>query len=372
MPRGELFLGLISGTSADSIDAVLAGFEPGTRIVAQQTHAWPPALRQRIVALARSEARISLDELGQLDALIADQFALATHSLMEQSGIDRQQVRAIGSHGQTVCHRPRSEPPFTLQLGDPARIAEQTGIDVIADFRRADMAADGQGAPLLPVLHQALLASPDETRVVLNLGGIANITVLAPGNPVLGFDTGPANCLLDAWIQRHLDQAQDNNGAWAASGQVDAALLARCLDEPYFRLPPPKSTGREEFNLDWLSSRLDDVSAPADIQATLLALTVRTVTDSIAAHAPGAVSVIACGGGVHNAALMATLAKALAPARLQTTADYGIDPDFIEATAFAWLARQRLLQLPGNLPSVTGARGPRVLGTIAAAPSHSP
>ena len=371
MSGDKLYLGLISGTSADAIDAVLAEFEPATRLVAHYSHPWPPALRQRIVAMARAQASVTLDELGQLDALIGDQFALAANALLDQAGVDRQQVRAIGSHGQTVCHRPRAEPPFTMQLGDPARIAEQTGVDVIADFRRADMAAGGQGAPLLPILHQALLASADETRVVLNLGGIANITVLAPNQPVLGFDTGPANCLLDGWIERQLEQSHDANGAWAASGQVDEALLARCLGESYFQLAPPKSTGREQFNLDWLDLHLDGSATAVDVQATLLALTVRTIADSIKSSAPGTDAVIACGGGVHNQALMTSLRAAIAPARLETTADHGIDPDFIEATAFAWLARQRLLELPGNLPDVTGASGPRVLGDITAAPSRS-
>lgn len=367
MSRGDLYLGLISGTSADAIDVVLVDFEPDTRVRASHSHPWPAELRNRIVALARADAHISLDELGRLDGLIANEFATAANALLQKAAVDRSRVRALGSHGQTICHRPQAEPPFTMQLGDPARIAERTGIDVVADFRRADMAAGGQGAPLLPVLHDALFASEDETRVLLNLGGIANISVLAPGQPVQGFDTGPANCLMDAWAERHLGHAPDENGAWAMSGTVNEALLSRCLDEPYFELAAPKSTGREHFNLDWLEQRLSGAPVPAEVQATLLALSARTIADAIARHAPDVQSVIACGGGVHNAALMAALTSAVTPARMQSTADYGIDPDFIEATAFAWLARQRLLGLPGNLPSVTGANGPRVLGVIAAA-----
>lgn len=367
MPRGDLFLGLISGTSADAIDAVLAEFEPAPRVVASHAHAWPEAVRQRIVMLARTDARIALDELGQLDGLIADQFAQSANALLGLAQIDRRQVRAIGSHGQTICHRPHADSPFTMQLGDPARIAEQTGIDVVADFRRADLAAGGEGAPLLPIVHQALLADPGEIRVVLNLGGIANISVLAPDQPVRGCDTGPANCLMDAWAEFHLGRSHDADGAWAATGQVDDALLERLLDDPYFLQAPPKSTGREHFNLDWLAPRLDEAMDRADVQATLLALSVRSIVDAIERHAQGCARVIVCGGGVHNQALMAGLSQALAPTPVVSTADYRIDPDFVEATAFAWLARQRLLGLPGNLPSVTGARGPRVLGMVASA-----
>lgn len=368
MSGGDLFLGLISGTSADAIDAVLADFEPATRVLAAHTHPWPDELRARIIALARADARVSLDELGQLDGLIASEFAAAANALLAATAIDRSQVRALGSHGQTVCHRPQAEPPFTMQLGDPTRIAETTGIDVVSDFRRADMAAGGQGAPLLPVLHQALFGHDSETRVVLNLGGIANISALAPGQPVIGFDTGPANCLMDAWAERHLGHAPDHDGEWARSGTVDEQLLARCLADPYFSRSAPKSTGREYFNLDWLDERLTDSRAPVDVQATLLALTVKSIADIVRTCAPRAQSVIACGGGVHNGALMAALAAALPDTQVGSTADYGVDPDFVEATAFAWLARQRLLGLPGNLPSVTGASGPRVLGVVATAP----
>lgn len=371
MSGGDLFLGLISGTSTDAIDVVLADFEPAARVLATHTHPWPAELRARIVALARNNARVSLDELGQLDGLIANEFAAAANALLDQAAVDRSQVRALGSHGQTVCHRPEADPSFTMQLGDPSRIAERTGIDVVADFRHADMAAGGQGAPLLPVLHKALFSHDDEARVILNLGGIANISVLAPSQPVLGFDTGPANCLMDAWAERHLGHAPDRDGEWARSGTVAEGLLSRCLSDPYFRLSAPKSTGREYFNLDWLDERLIESQDPADVQATLLALTVQTITDAIHACAPGTQTVIACGGGVYNGALMAALTTALPPARVQSTADYDVDPDFVEATAFAWLARQRLLGLPGNLPSVTGARGPRVLGVIAAAPRDS-
>ena len=271
-------------------------------------------------------------------------------------------VAAIGSHGQTICHRPNGAFPFTLQIGDPSVIAERTGILTVADFRRGDVAAGGQGAPLLPALHAAVLADPAIPRAILNLGGIANLTLLVPGQEVLGFDTGPANCLLDAWAARHLGTERDNGGAWASSGTVDRDLLARCLDDPYFAAAPPKSTGREVFNLDWLDARVHTGIAPADVQATLLALSARTIADALRANAPATREVFACGGGVHNPALMDALRAELPGVRVDTTAALGLDPDFVEAAGFAWLAHARLAGEPGNLPSVTGARRPRVLG----------
>lgn len=364
------YLGLISGTSADSIDAVLVSFSRGVpQLLASHAHPWPAALRERMLALAQDEATIDLDAFGRLDVEIGHGFADAALHLLEQSGTPARTVRAIGSHGQTLRHRPLGRHPFTLQLGDPSVIAERCGIEVVADFRRADIAAGGQGAPLLPALHAMLLARPGHVRVILNLGGIANITVLGADGSVQGFDTGPANGLLDAWCLRQRHEPFDRDGAYAASGRVDATLLAALLADPYFALPPPKSTGREHFHLGWLAThpRLAALD-PADVQATLLELTARSVATAIAQSAPAAEEVLACGGGVHNGALMRRLGELLAPSVLLSTSRYGIDPDFLEATAFAWLARQRLLGLPGNLPAVTGARGPRVLGAIYPAP----
>ncbi|HTM29151.1 MAG TPA: anhydro-N-acetylmuramic acid kinase [Rhodanobacter sp.] len=364
------YLGLISGTSADSIDAVLVSFSRGVpQLLASHAHPWPAALRERMLALAQDEATIDLDAFGRLDVEIGHGFADAALHLLEQSGTPARTVRAIGSHGQTLRHRPLGRHPFTLQLGDPSVIAERCGIEVVADFRRADIAAGGQGAPLLPALHAMLLARPGHVRVILNLGGIANITVLGADGSVHGFDTGPANGLLDAWCLRQRHEPFDRDGAYAASGRVDATLLAALLADPYFALPPPKSTGREHFHLGWLAThpRLAALD-PADVQATLLELTARSVATAIAQSAPAAEEVLACGGGVHNGALMRRLGELLAPSVLLSTSRYGIDPDFLEATAFAWLARQRLLGLPGNLPAVTGARGPRVLGAIYPAP----
>ena len=366
------YLGLISGTSADSIDAALVSFVDGRpQLLASHAHPWPPALRERMLALAQGEAMLDLDGFGRLDVAIGHCFAEAAMGLLQGSQHPAGSVRAIGSHGQTVRHRPLGEHPFTLQLGDPSVIAERCGIDVVADFRRADVAAGGQGAPLLPAVHAMLLGRPGHTRVVLNLGGIANITVLHGDGRVAGFDTGPANGLLDAWCLRHRGEAFDRDGRFAASGRLDRALLDALLADPYFALAPPKSTGREHFHLAWLASHapLAAVGNPADVQATLLELTARSVTEAIATHARDAEDVLVCGGGAHNGALMHRLAEMLAPRRVCDTRQFGIDPDFLEATAFAWLARQRLMGLPGNLPGVTGARGPRVLGAVYSAPA---
>ena len=366
-----LYIGLISGTSADSIDAALVRFREGKpQTLASHAHPWPHALRERMLAVAQGEAALDLDAWGRLDVEIGHQFAEAALHLLEHTGATATAVRAIGSHGQTLRHRPGGEHPFTLQLGDPSVIAERCRIDVVADFRRADVAAGGQGAPLLPALHAMLLTVPGCTRAVLNLGGIANLTVLAADGSVRGFDTGPANGLLDAWCLRHRGEPFDRDGVFAASGQVLPGLLDALLADPYFALPPPKSTGREYFHLDWLATHAPLAGLePADVQATLLELTVRSVAAAVAQHAPEAMEVLACGGGVHNERLMQRLGELLAPCRLGSTAGYGVDPDFLEATAFAWLARQRLLHLPGNLPAVTGARGPRVLGAIYSAPA---
>jgi anhydro-N-acetylmuramic acid kinase len=370
-PDSSLYLGLISGTSADSIDAALVDFSAGMpQMRATHAHPWPSSLRERMLSLAQDESRLDLDAFGRLDVEMAHGFADAALQLLERSGTRADAVRAIGSHGQTMRHRPTGDYPFTLQLGDPTVIAERCGIDVVADFRRADVAAGGQGAPLLPALHALLLARPGHASVILNLGGIANITVLGTTGSVLGFDTGPANGLLDAWCMRHRGEPFDRDGAFAARGRVDPALLDALLDDAYFTLAPPKSTGREHFHLAWLAKHPQVmILPPEDVQATLLELTARSVAHAIAEYAPATDEVLACGGGVHNAALMRRLADLLSPRTLCSTARYGIDPDFIEATAFAWLARQRLLGLPGNLPAVTGAAGPRVLGAIYSAPS---
>jgi anhydro-N-acetylmuramic acid kinase len=362
-----LYLGLISGTSADAIDVALAVFDPRPRLVAAMAAPYPAALRPRVLALARDKAEISLDELGTLDVELGHAFADAALRLLEREGIAPAEVHALGSHGQTVRHKPYLAAPYTLQLGDPNVIAERTGITTVGDFRRRDIAAGGQAAPLVPGLHAALLGQPGQERVILNLGGIANITVLPgdPAAPLKGFDTGPANCLMDGWSLQQRGVGCDEGGVWAATGHVDEELLAQMLAEPYFHQTGPKSSGREVFNQDWLQRQLATRQrAPADVQATLLALSARSVAAAIRRDAPEAQQVLACGGGVHNVQLMQALAQALAPLPIASTASCGVDPDYVEAMAFAWLARQRLLGLAGNRPDVTGSRGPRVLGAI--------
>lgn len=367
----RLYLGLISGTSADGIDAALVHFGPAPEVIAARTFAYPDTLRAQTLALARADASMSLAAYGHLDAAIGANFADAARGLLRAAGIAAGAVTAIGAHGQTVCHQPHGPQPFSLQLGDPNVIAERTGITTVADFRRADIAAGGEGAPLLPALHAAVLADAAAPRAILNLGGIANLTLLVPGEPVRGFDTGPANCLLDAWSQARRGTARDEGGAWAASGHADAALLRRLLADPYFGAAPPKSTGREYFHLDWLAARMTPGLDAADVQATLLQLTARSIADALRASAPAVRELYACGGGVHNPALMGALRAALPGTRVATTATLGLDPDFIEAVGFAWLARARLAGAAGNLPAVTGARGPRVLGGIYAPRLHA-
>ncbi|MBL8298356.1 MAG: anhydro-N-acetylmuramic acid kinase [Rhodanobacteraceae bacterium] len=365
--NAELYLGLISGTSADAIDVALVAFDPSPALVAACAIPYPAALRPRVLALARDTAEINLDELGMLDVELGRAFAEAALTLLEREGIAATAVHALGSHGQTIRHKPALAAAYTMQLGDPNVIAERTGITTVADFRRRDMAAGGQAAPLVPGLHAALLATPETDRVVLNLGGIANITVLPrdPTAPVTGFDTGPANCLMDAWSLQQRGIGRDTGGEWAAQGRVDTLLLAQMLEEPYFAQAGPKSSGREVFNLDWLGRQLRNrTTTPVDVQATLLALSAESAAAAIRRDAPRTREVLVCGGGTHNPELMRALSAALDPVPVASTASCGVDPDYVEAMAFAWLARQRLLNLPGNRADVTGARGPRVLGAI--------
>jgi anhydro-N-acetylmuramic acid kinase len=365
-PDQRLFVGLISGTSADAIDAALLAFDPAPRVLASRASAYAAPVRDAILALSRGNARTSLEALGELDVRVGRAFADAANQLLRAAGVSREAVAAIGSHGQTIRHRPRADPPYTIQIGDPATIAEHTGITTVADFRRRDVAAGGEGAPLAPGFHAAVLRDAGEARAVLNLGGIANLTLLPAdaASPVLGFDTGPANCLLDAWMAQDGGATRDDGGQRARRGDVDVEALGRWLDEPYFALPPPKSTGREEFDLDWLASRGPLPARAEDLLATLVELSATSVAIALRAHAPATRRVIACGGGVHNGFMMQRIQAALGDVVLETTREHGIDPDFVEAALFAWLARERLDGRPGNLPSVTGARGPRLLGAV--------
>jgi len=371
-PDTPLYIGLMSGTSADGIDAALVAFPEGDaddaprcRLLAAHTHPWEPSLREELVALGQGRALGSLDVLGRLDALVGQAFAAAANQLLAIAGVPATRVGAIGSHGQTVRHRPLAEPAFTLQIGDANRIAEATGITTVADFRRRDVAAGGHGAPLMPAFHLAMLGSAGEDRAVLNLGGIGNLTLIPREGIVRGFDTGPANALMDSWCQLHTGQPFDADGAFAASGRVLPALLAQWQAEPWFDLPPPKSTGREQFHLDWaLAAPAAAGAAPADIQATLLALTVATVSEALLRHLPDARRVLVCGGGVRNRLLMERLATRLAGIDVVSSQAHGLDPDYLEAMGFAWLASRTMAGRSGNLPAVTGARGHRILGAI--------
>jgi len=360
-----LYLGLMSGTSMDAIDAVLVDFDTQPpRIRATSATPYAAELKRRITALMEDPQRVSLDEIGQVDVEVALAFAGAATALLGASGTSPSEVKAIGSHGQTLRHRVDLPTPFTWQVGDPNTLAEATGITVVADFRRRDLAAGGQGAPLVPVFHDQAFRSVAEDRAIVNIGGIANLTVLVRGRPVFGFDTGPGNRLLDAWIHASRGLDFDRDGDWAGAGRCDAGLLARLLEEPYLRLAAPKSTGRELFNLDWLVAVLGERRCdPQDVQATLLEYTAQTVAAAVRRYAPEA-AVYICGGGSHNPRLLQALAQHVQPARVSTTADLGLDPDYVEAIAFAWFARRTLAGATSSVASVTGARGARVLGGI--------
>lgn len=371
-PSDDLYIGLMSGTSIDGIDAALVDFgPPRPSLVGHCYQPWPQSLRDELKRLSHP-GEDEIERLGNADIAVANHFAEAVSKLLHQTGMDASRIRAIGSHGQTIRHRPGAKHPFTLQIGDPSQLAEKTGITVVADFRRRDMAAGGEGAPLAPAFHAAFLRSSAEYRVILNLGGIANITLL-PADPrarVTGFDTGPANTLMDAWIRASLQRPFDAQGAWAAQGQVIPELLQRLLNNDYFKRQPPKSTGPELFNIEWLKQHLGNRSTyqPEDIQATLCALSSGSIIQAIGQYAPDCERVICCGGGTRNLLLMQQLRQGLGIS-VDTTAEHDLDPDQIEAMAFAWLAKQTLKGLPGNLPDVTGARHPVILGGIYPAPA---
>ncbi len=362
---GERYAGVMSGTSLDGVDAVIADFAPaGGRVCATLGAAhlpFPPAMHDELLALQAS----GWDEVARTARVanaLADLYAQALAEAIDDAGLTADDIVAAGVHGQTIRHRP--EDGWTVQVNNAARVAETSGLTVVADFRSRDVAAGGQGAPLVPAFHQALFGG-DVHRVIVNIGGIANVTDLPIAGAVHGFDTGPGNALIDLWHARHRGGACDIEGAWARSGRVDEALLARLLAQPYFALAPPKSTGRDLFNAAWLDARLEGtVLPPRDVQATLTALTARTIADAIRGHAPRAAEVIVAGGGAHNATLIDLLAREVAPRRLRTSTALGIDVEHVEALAFAWLAQRALARASGNLPSVTGARGPRVLGAI--------
>jgi len=357
-----LYLGLISGTSMDGVDAALVRRRgAGVELLAARNTPYPSRLNHELLNAASGQG--SCETLGVLDVAVGDVFAHAAASVLEAAGVDAGTVTAIGSHGQTLLHRP--ERGFSLQIGDPARIALATGITTVADFRRADLAAGGEGAPLAPVFHRAVFAQGDETRAVLNLGGISNLTLLQPGAPVLAFDVGPANTLSDALLRDTRGEAFDRDGALAAAGRVDPALLEALLADPWFERPPPKSTGPELFNLAWVRRRAPaDLPGSADLAATFAELLAASVQRALQGLGTEPARLYCCGGGVHNPELMRRLAAALPGTTVATTADLGVDPDWVEAMCFAWLAGETLAGRPGNLPSVTGARQAVVLGSV--------
>ena len=362
---GGLFIGLMSGTSVDGIDAALVRFSPTPALVFARTYSLAQPLAEQILQVSQSQALLTLDAVGELDTRLGTAFAEAANTLIRESETDRRSIRAIGSHGQTLRHRPFGEAPFTMQAGDGNLIAELTGVTTVADFRRRDVAAGGQGAPLVPAFHAAMLHAGAEDRAVLNIGGIANLTLLPAEGSVRGFDTGPGNGLMDAWCLRHRGERFDQAGDFAASGSFHAGLLERLLSDAWLALPPPKSTGRDQFHLQWLDENLAGLAlSPADVQATLSRFTALTVADALTRQMPSCARLLVCGGGVHNPVLLDNLVQALPNMAIESTAVHGLDPDFVEAMAFAWLARETLADRPGNLAEVTGARGPRVLGCI--------
>jgi anhydro-N-acetylmuramic acid kinase len=361
-----LFIGLMSGTSMDGVDGVLASFRADgpPQLRGSASAGFPPALRAELAAL-NLPGDNELERAALAARGLVGVYAEVVHALLRKAGIEPQHVRAIGAHGQTVRHRP--EAGFTIQLNAPAELAELTGIAVVADLRSRDVAAGGQGAPLVPAFHHALFGG-ERARAVLNLGGIANVTLLAPDRPVTGFDTGPANLFMDMWCARHTGAPYDADGALAAQGKVNAALLDYFIDsEPWFAAAPPKSTGRDRFHAGWMDRRLTDWQAlhgelsVADVQATLCALTSKTVADAVSRHAPGTQELLVCGGGAYNRTLVADLSKRLGIA-VSPTDMLGVPANEMEALAFAWLAAMHVAGRPGNLPAVTGARGLRVLG----------
>ena len=364
----ELFIGLMSGTSLDGVDGVLVDFSQPNMALAQEASApLAPELRASLLTL-NTPGHNELHHAALAANALAHTYAAVVHQLLAAAGLPASAVCAIGAHGQTVRHRPGEfdGTGYTLQLNNPALLAELTGIDVVADFRSRDVAAGGQGAPLVPAFHQSVFGRPGQTVAVLNIGGISNVSVLAPGQPVTGFDCGPGNALMDHWCQMHTGQPFDKDGAWAASGTTIPALLEVLLDDPFFAKAPPKSTGRDLFNPAWLQARLDGFASaqPADVQATLTEFTASACADCVKSYGKESNLLIVCGGGAFNQHLVQRLQAHLPGVVVESSADHGLPPLQVEASAFAWLAARTVQRQAGSLASVTGARGDRVLGAI--------
>jgi anhydro-N-acetylmuramic acid kinase len=370
-PNRALYIGLMSGTSMDGIDAAIIECGEGkTHLVASHEQAIPADIRSEIAQISNSGEN-EIERMGQLDRNLGELFARTVLQLLESADINARQITAIGSHGQTIRHRPPSaadtgERSFTLQIGDPNTIAEKTGITTVADFRRRDIAAGGEGAPLAPAFHAAAFSRAGVNRAIVNIGGIANVSVLEGTQLLAGFDTGPGNTLLDHWIERELGNRYDSGGQWAAEGQVETQLLEQLLDHPYLAKTGPRSTGKEVFNLNWLEQCLGPYGEcdPQNIQATLAQFTAQSIAHGLNGCSIPIEEIYVCGGGAHNTDLMRRIYREVGSARLATTSVLGLDPDWVEAAAFGWLAHQTLQGLPGNAPQVTGAEGLRVLGGV--------
>jgi anhydro-N-acetylmuramic acid kinase len=361
----ELIIGMLSGTSRDGVDAVLVNFNNDSMDILHATCTpYPAAIKQTLDQLLKTGAPPTQKIAELLDENLAFFFARVAQDLVRATGLEMRDVRAIGSHGQNVWHQTRGESPVSIQLGKGKLIARNTGTTVVNDFRRADIEAGGQGSPFSPLLHRGLFLSGTENRAVLNISGIANLTILPSSGLVTGFDCGPGNCLMDAWTRRHLQKDYDKNGRWAAKGELDTGLLSQMLADPYFREPPPKSTGLEYFNASWLDKMLGEASPrPVNVQTTLAELCAQNVADSLAiAGLPD--RLLVCGGGVHNAYLMQRIAAALPDVVVESTARHGTDPDWVEGLLFAWLAHERLLGQPLDTAPITGADHPVLLGEI--------
>lgn len=364
----DLYIGLMSGTSLDGVDAALVHFENNKPSVLETICLPLPANLKDDIKSLINPSNNEINRLMALDVQLGRLFAQATIQLISKAKINNENVIAVGSHGQTIRHLPTAEYPSTLQIADANIIAEKTGISTVADFRRRDMAAGGQGAPLVPAFHERIFRSNSKNRVILNLGGIANITILPSDKniPVTGFDTGPANTLMNHWIQQQQNKPYDENGQWAASGQADGSFIKELLDDDFFKLAPPKSTGTEYFNADWLTNKLKNFPflSAEDVQANLTIFSAITICDAVKAYSNNCDEIIICGGGVHNEFLLEQLKQNLPNVEINSSAIYELDPDYIEATAFAWLAKQTMEYKTGNLPNVTGANHAAVLGGI--------
>lgn len=365
----EYYIGLLSGTSVDAIDAALVDFStPPLKLVATHSEAFDDEIKKQIQQLVFNQYT-TLENFGKLNTALGKLFAKAANELLKKSNIPADKINAIGSHGQTVFHHPNDENPFSLQIGDANIIAALTNIKTVADFRSKDLALGGQGAPLTPAFHEVLFRSENKNRAIINIGGITNITYLPKNKSenIIGFDSGPGNTLMDCWIEKHNNSPYDKNGDWASRGKINKDFLSALLSDNYFSQSIPKSTGREYFNSNWVQKNISTNIRPEDVQATLAELTAITIKTHVENFAVETQEIILCGGGVHNIYLVNRISKSLNNVPVLISSELGIDPDWIEAMTFAWLAKQHITQKPGNIPSVTGASAMTILGC-----SHSP